>query len=193
MKGSLKKSQPLQYSYLREVVNNLCALRSVLDSLRSGADVKRDLAEIQERTRRISDLAMVHGFEGVEVVAAKLSSKLKQHLSCESVDPVLLFKIESSVKAIQTVLKIEEVVERGMTVECINRSAEINQKKVENCAREVIQGLESKSGNEEVSVVKVEPSDPGEESETEELFDISEFSAVNDLFEAEELRNGHMS
>lgn len=190
MKNSFKKRQPLQYAYLREVMKNLRALKKALNFLRKGIDLQANLIEIRNRATVISDLAMVHGFEGVEIVADKLSSLLKKHRTSANVEPVLLFKIESSLKAIQTVLKIEEVVERGMTVERIDRSAEMNQRKVENCAREVIQGLESKTGDEKAKLVKIEPSDLQAERETDELFDINEFAAVSDLFENEEIRNG---
>lgn len=183
-----KTNQPLQYAYLREVMMNLRACNRALNALRRQFEINNNLLEVRDRTRRISDLAMIHGFEGVEIIADKLSATINKHLPSGENDPVLIFKIESSLKAIQTVLKIEEVIERGMTVERINRSAEVNQQKVELCTRQVIHGLKRETGQDDEMKIDVQ-----DEQQISELFDIREVDSVITLFEEDEVKNGSTS
>jgi len=180
--SEFKHCQPLQYTYLREVMKKLQAVNAALAALKKNPTKRAPLKEMIEAVDHISDLSMIHGFDGVEIISQKISSAIKQQFrSKKKFGPALRLKVESSVKAIHTVLWLEEFLERRMNVEKVERTVVSGEREIENYTQEVMQELDDE---ESISETKVTVVDDVVLPDNESLvFDIKEFDSVIHLTE----------
>ncbi|MFQ5648817.1 MAG: hypothetical protein ACE5IY_02660 [bacterium] len=111
--------------YFSEFMRSLHRMSSILTKLKPEEDNQAHLAAACEAAHRIRDLAMVHGYAGVENVANKFCQQFGQFThGKKELDAQLLEKVESGVMAIRRLAEIEDSVEDQMIVEHLNWRAE---------------------------------------------------------------------
>ncbi|MFQ5752210.1 MAG: hypothetical protein ACE5HI_09460 [bacterium] len=199
----LPLNRPLQNYYLQEVKCGLTKIEQALAKMHNEPGDREFLVKIKGIAQSISDLAMVHGFEGVEKISGKLSSTIKHLLRAGSeFNKSLIAKVNMTVKAMQQVAEMESYIEKQMTVERIDRTVEINQKKVQNCAEKISQSIDdlihdqsnSASDEDESHLDRIVTIPDSEiEKEPDLLFDICELDSVMNLTEDTPLSNSENS
>lgn len=102
-------------------MSELDKMSKALIRLKKGPNNRSDLAEIQVTARSISDLAMIYGFQGVESIARKIYTAIRQHSTKVASSPPFLSKIQAALRGIRDVVGMESSNESTMTVETIER------------------------------------------------------------------------
>ena len=103
----------VQY-YENEIGKNVNHIYELIEQLKTDSTNYPLLAEIESSAQAISDLAMVYGFEGVEVIASRMKEAIKQH-SQQDISPEFLAKLQESARAIaEAMCLIDERKEREL-------------------------------------------------------------------------------
>lgn len=110
-------SQTLQSAYIREVTSGLQKIKKALYRLRKGFQSRTSLAEIQVVAKEISDLAMIHGYTGVESIARKLHTAIRRLPTSVTTGAHFISKIDLAVNGIQDVAFMEDGIEERTSVE----------------------------------------------------------------------------
>ncbi len=180
-----------QRLYLQEVMTELNNIEKTVSKIKIEKNNQEYLSRVRDRAQSISDLAMIHGFEGVEKISEKLYSTVKLLLvSSIDLNKSILSKIKMAVKVIKQVARMETDIEKQMTVEKISKAVERNQKKVQNCAVKFSKSIDDLMSNQpEVTLVNdagytsdtinIQKKDKKKDSKL--VFDISEQESVLNL------------
>ncbi len=115
-----------QNYYFAELMRGLHRISRVVAKLRLGAEKGVSLQRISESFRNIRDLAMIHGYEGVEKLASKIDAELKvKAADCPAPTAGLLDQITAAIVAIKQIAGFEEAMESQLTVDRIDWKAEL--------------------------------------------------------------------
>jgi chemotaxis protein histidine kinase CheA len=184
----------LQEYYHREVKQGLEKITTSLSKLQKEPDNRDYLQQIRASAQTVSDLSMIHGYEGVETIANKIRFTFHQILYKK--DPIhhsYIPKVELAVEAIRQVMELEDDIISQTKGNKFNKKMEQKQKRVKSCAQKVssyfdalfTNQLELPFGQPDIPQVDSEvESDKLEEPENEnnsELFDIREIDSVMTL------------
>ncbi|HDL18848.1 MAG TPA: hypothetical protein ENH29_07325 [Bacteroidetes bacterium] len=113
-----KKSNAEEFisHYQTEMISNITKIRDCIRILKDRPHETEQIQQIKETGNHISDLAMVYGYEGVEVIGSRIVQAI--NLKGENPDEemeTLLIKIEDTTKAIEdAMLLIDEQKEREL-------------------------------------------------------------------------------
>ncbi len=173
------KNQPkLQHHYFQEAVKTLIRIKTHLQHLEKFPKNKNCYRQVFKEASAIADLAMIHGYEGVENIATKIARYFGKLIRDDKwVESEMVHQINQAINMIPKVAESEAELEEHMTIESISRDAEASLKDVRNIARSV---------TDELTVLKSENPSTEHQKVTivdkEKLeFDISEFDSVNQL------------
>ncbi len=109
VQGSAKEFVTYYQSEIQRQVENM---RDMVAQLRRDASNRPLLEEIQSASAAISDLAMVYGFEGVEVIAERIHGAVRRLHDAE-ITAEFLTRLEEAIGAIEkTMILIDERRER---------------------------------------------------------------------------------
>lgn len=109
VQGSAKEFVAYYQSEIKHQVN---AMRELIDQLRNEPQNRLLLEEIRQASQLISDLAMVYGFEGVEVIANRIERAVEK-LAKKDVSEEFLIRLEEATGAIEkAMILIDERRER---------------------------------------------------------------------------------
>ncbi len=150
VQGSAKEFVTYYQSEIQRQVENI---RDMVEQLRRDASNRALLEEIQGASAAIADLAMVYGFEGVEVIAERIHAAVRK-LSGNDISAEFLTRIEEAAGAIEKAMILID----------------------ERREREIIRNLSAKSADSD-DFVYVEPAvSDAEEAKSDEsgFFDIKE-------------------
>ncbi len=173
----------IQTTYLHETFRALCRFNDLLHDLGARAEDRALWDELLAVADRIRDLAMIHGFDGVEKITTTIASSLRDSLRGGSpLEAATLERIESAALAIKDIAEAETALEQHMTVERISRDAEVWRQKVEDCASQLTGPDADAPVAEAVKVIGEEgtPLPPAGKAADPPapMFDISEFDFV---------------
>ncbi len=177
--AALRKSElrpaTLNRLYLRKVLLHLAVLEKTMKHLRQAEQSGPYLKRVGAIARAIRDLAMVHGFEGMENIAGKLASTFGVLASREMpLTPPMVDKLEMAIRTMRQVVRMEAKIEQHMTVERVRRVVEINQGRLQDCAERLSDCLTHLISPPETlpqrTAAAQQPSDP--------LFDICEPESI---------------
>ena len=115
MNSSSIQDPSLQKPYVRKVMRGLKKIRIALARVHDNPNNRDACVEIRETAQSISELAMIHGYHGVESIARKMYTSFNR--SRIKSDPDFLYKIELAVKGIQRVVEMEGGIENKLTIE----------------------------------------------------------------------------
>lgn len=120
MNSHFKQTQPFQKSYVRKVMRGLKNITIALAKMHDNPNDRDAAIEIRGIAEAISELAMIHGYHGVESIARKISTSFK----CSRVksDADFLSKIELAIKGIHHVVAMEDGIESKLIIEKITRA-----------------------------------------------------------------------
>lgn len=172
------RNQPkLQHHYFQEAVKALIRIKAHLQHLELYPKNKDCYRRIFKETTSIADLAMIHGYDGVENIASKIARYFGKLIRDDKwVESEMVHQINQAINMIPKVAESEAALEESMTIEKISRDAETSQKEVRDIAQSV---------TDELTVLNNEIQDPEDYKITvieEELeFDIQEFDSVNKI------------
>ena len=173
------KNQPtLQHHYFQEAVKTLIRIKTHLQHLEQYPQNKDCYRRIFEEATSIADLAMIHGYDGVENIAAKIACYFGNLIRENKwVESEMVHQINQAINMIPKVAESEAALEENLTIERISRDAEASQKEVRDIARSV---------TDELAVLNNETKCPAHQKVTvvdeEELeFDIREFDSVDKI------------
>jgi len=98
--------------YQSEIQHQINKMRDLIHQIRKEPQSRPLLEEIRESSQSISDLAMVYGFEGVEVIANRIERAVEK-LATEDVSEEFLVRLEEATGAIEkAMILIDERRER---------------------------------------------------------------------------------
>lgn len=170
-------NRSLHNLYLRQVLSNLLRIERALAELKPSPNSQKCLLKIKEASRAIADLAMIHGFEGMETISRKLSSTIEYLLrSSMDLSFQVVYKVQVAIRTMRKVAEMEAFIERQMTVERIDRHVELNQEKVQDCAEKVTHSLNFLLNKQLEFPLETEA-----ETNSQLLFDIREATSLMDL------------
>ncbi len=104
----------MQKPYVRKVMRGLKKIRIALALVHDNPNNRDACIEIRNTAQSISELAMIHGYHGVESIARKIYTSFKR--SRIKSDPDFLYKIELAVKGIQRMAGMEGGIESKLKV-----------------------------------------------------------------------------
>ena len=111
----------LQFYFLREVLHTLLQIRCSLRSLSEDPSQRNHQKKIRRHLTGVRDLAMVHGFDGVEKIAGKLFANLEKALTdSKNFDAAFVSKLNEAVVTLERVVALEAEMEARMSIELIN-------------------------------------------------------------------------
>ena len=163
--------------YLRQILVKLLWLEKTVARLRSVDDNRIYLKRVAEIARSIYDLASVHGFAGMEKIAHKLFvtfTALARSGSPTTFE--LVHKLGVAIETMRQVAEMESKIEQQMTVERVSRLAELNQERIQDCARRVTNTLDDLLDETHREHAKTDTT-------SEPVFDIAEPDSVLHLSE----------
>ena len=170
----------LQNYYNQEVMAELAAIEQAVLKLQIDKDKLINLKQIRDTAHLLSDLAMIHGFEGVEKISEKLYSTMDHLLNSRiEFNQAMLTKLILAVNVIRQVEDMESIIESQMTVERIDRNVELKQRRVQNCAEQFSRSID------ELMTEQLELKFVNKTSEL--LFDIVEQESVLSLVDESQL------
>ncbi len=180
------QNQPkLQHHYFQEAVKTLIRIKDHLHHLEQYPKNKDCYRRVLKEATAIADLAMIHGYDGVENIAAKVARYFGNLIKEDKwVDTEMVQQINQAINMIPKVAESETELEENMTIERISRDAKASQKEVRDIALSVtneLAVLNKKSSNHELKVTVVD--------EEELEFEISEFSSVDKIISKFETEN----
>lgn len=181
MKNQLK----LQQYYFQEAVKTLIRIKTHLQHLEQYPKNKDCYRRIFKEATAIADLAMIHGYDGVENIATKIARYFGKLIREDKwVESGMVHQINQAINMIPKVAESEAELEENLTIERISRDAETGQKEVRDLAQSVtdeLAVLNKKSSNHELKVTVVD--------EEELNFDISEFDSIDQIVNRLEGKN----
>jgi chemotaxis protein histidine kinase CheA len=167
----------LRSYFLREASVNLQKIGTAVAQWQLALENSDCLNEIKSITRALFDLAMIHGYDGVENMAQKLL-RIVEHLvkSSAHYDADVAAKMNAAVQAIRQVVEMESGSESQMTVETVNRQVAAAEREVQNRTAQLAESFAPLlSFQKSPRVIAAPPSPP--------IFDIREDAAIFDLAE----------
>lgn len=180
----------LQTHYFREIMRGLLRIKASLARLKTEPACLEHIALIRDTAACLRDLAMIHGYDGVENISAKIHSTFDQiFTSKRSADVHLIARLYAGISVIQKIAELEDSIEGQMTVERISDIAEKGRQKVQDCALELSREWDL-SGSLQLKLDFDEPPTGStrllqelevgqpENPQARLLFDIKEFEAV---------------
>ena len=130
----------LQTHYSREIFRILTKIKQELTAFKNNPADTELLKQSHALIISITDLAMIHGYEGVEKIAGKLVTLFNNSISENKSSGQRFFtKVEAAINAIYQIAELEASAEDFMTIEYINRDAELSQTKIANCTTDLIE------------------------------------------------------
>ena len=115
-------SQPkLQHHYFQEAVKSLIRIKGHLQHLEQYPKNKDCYRNIFKEATSICDLAMIHGYDGVENIAAKIARYFSNLLRENKwVDSERVHQISEAINMIPRIAESEASLEEHMTIESIS-------------------------------------------------------------------------
>ena len=153
----------MQKPYVRKVMRGLKKIRIALARVHDNPNNRDACIEIRNTAQSISELAMIHGYHGVESIARKIYTSFKR--SKIKSDPDFLYKIELALKGNQRVVGMEDGIERKLTIEKVTRGAKEVSKQISSL---------DELSEEQRQMVELE-------SDAKLLFDIKESDFLNNI------------
>lgn len=194
-----KSDSSLQCFYNQEVKRGLEHIGASLIKLKQEPGNRECLYQIKELAESISDLAMIHGYEGVETIAEKIRNSTDHELRGKNdLDKNFLTKIGLAVTAIRQVMEMEDYVENQITFEKFSEQIELSQKKVQRCVEKLSRNFEQLFPHQlelpfdsrtetDIEVNKIEENEKSENRNL--LFDIREVDSILTLVEKSQLES----
>ena len=100
--------------YENEIDRNVNYIYELIEQLQADSDNQPLLEEIECAVQAINDLAMVYGFEGVDVIASRMMGAIKEHKQ-KDISPGFLLRLQESTNAItEAMCLIDERQEREL-------------------------------------------------------------------------------
>ncbi|NOZ55544.1 MAG: hypothetical protein GXO73_01980, partial [Calditrichaeota bacterium] len=116
-KASRDPDEQLKTHFIRNVFANL---EGILDALTDEeAPLKKRLARLLQAAQAVEDLAMIHGYDGIETIAHNMAQAVaavdpREH---ETIPELLALKVKMAVEAIQKVLSLSDELNERMIVD----------------------------------------------------------------------------
>ena len=196
-----------QNSLLEEIKSSMNQIEETIESMSSESDNYLKILDLRKNSERVTDLSMIHGFEGVQNISEKLCAAINHSIDAgEGLTPKLLTKVRQAVAAMREVANLESDIEQHLTVENVTERAELDRIKVFDRTLEfsksvtnlqtanepddfeegteavepvVVDETEAEAPDPDVQEVRVvEVADP-----VDLLFDITEVDSIMDLIE----------
>lgn len=122
---------PLYDYYYQEVLDGIERIENSLPKLDLEPNSREYLQQIEQSATDIADLAMIHGYEGVEAIAEKIISISYSLLDTEEdLDKSYCSKVEAATSAMRQVLSMEEDIESLSTLDKFHEQIELGHEKV---------------------------------------------------------------
>lgn len=202
-----------QNSLLEEIKSGMDQIEETIESMSSKSDNYLKILDLRKNSEWVTDLSMIHGFEGVQNISEKLNAAINHSIDAgEGLTQELLTKVRQAVAAMREVANLESNIEQHLTVENVTERAELDRIKVFDRTLEFSKSVTNlQAANalddfedkvEAVEPVVVDEAEPVDEPETEApnpdiqevhvaevaepvdlLFDITEAGSIMDLIE----------
>lgn len=118
--------------YCQEIISGIERIDNSLSELEAEPGKREYLRQIKDSAQSISDLAMIHGFEGVEAIADKIIATTISLLSSEAdLDKSYSTKVKVAITTLRQVFQMEDDMESLMSVDKFDKQIEFGQKKVQ--------------------------------------------------------------
>ncbi|MFQ5602528.1 MAG: hypothetical protein ACE5HS_04600 [bacterium] len=174
----LPHKKPLHQYYLHEILAGLKKIEHVMSISEAEVSNHHKLIAISKIAQSISELAMIHGFDGVEKIGHKLFSTLSVlRDSGGEFDETLREKVNLAVYVIRQVATMEAHIERQMNVERIDQTVERDQEKVQRCAEKFSESIEQLI-HKQMKLPFKEKYDINKNENQKLLFDIREMDSI---------------
>jgi hypothetical protein len=139
----IRAGRALENTYFREVMRCLYRIQKYLTRIQNGGEQRQYLIEITETSRQIADLAMIHGFDGVENVARKMISTFENLLRTNAgLHPALHSNVAAAIDTVQKIADIEAQIESELKIERAGRNNDRRRRKVQQTANEQRKSLD---------------------------------------------------
>ncbi|RMF61648.1 MAG: hypothetical protein D6743_13270 [Calditrichaeota bacterium] len=169
---------PLRHTYFREMMRSLKKMKAALGAWQKRPEERTHPQAIAAAAREVADLAMIHGYEGVESIAEQLQQSLgRMNLSDDPERAGVFLKVESAIVAIRQIARIEDFLEGRLTVRRVaaDRGDDVSSHTVK------IGDEEAEPFCEIEKLTEADLNDLSAISSPEPQFDISEFESVAHL------------
>lgn len=121
----IREGRALENTYFVEIVKGLSRIQKSMHKLRAEPYQHLHIVDMQSAAQSVADLAMVHGYEGVESIARRMETALKALLRDKAeVEQSLFGMVERAVATIQRFANVEDKLESELTVEKVNEHLE---------------------------------------------------------------------
>lgn len=137
-------SEMLPHEYYRnQVVHELTRIESILTELKHDLQNKKLLTGVMRSAENVADLAMIHGYEGVESIAEKVRSSTHRLLEEDiELDDAFPAKTRIAVAAIYSILRMENDLEGHMTLDRFDEHIEIAQNRIRTATEKLSQNFD---------------------------------------------------
>lgn len=138
IKNEKNRRQPLKSAYFQQVFCNLSTMKNSLEGLKKTPDNRELLIQFEEAACTIMDLAMIHGYEGVEKIASKIQVVFSKFIRSGSmISPEFTQKADIALYILRNITELEDSLERGMTVEKSSNAVEDTHDKVKHFTKKI--------------------------------------------------------
>lgn len=104
-------SETMTEYFWTEVDRNINCIEQALNRLKHNPGDRDSLSEISEAAKAITDLSMVHGYEGIETIACRLDSTLRT-VKDPGITPEIIAEIEETMGVMKEVVSTSD--EKGI-------------------------------------------------------------------------------
>ncbi len=132
------RCQPLKAAYFQQVFCNLSTMKKSLEALKKAPRNRELLIQFEKAARTIMDLAMIHGYEGVEKIASKIQVVFSRFIrSGAMISPEFTHKADIALHILRNITELEDSLEHRMTVEKCSNAVEDTHDKVKHFTKKI--------------------------------------------------------
>jgi hypothetical protein len=180
-----------QKNFVEDLKSGMFRIEELAGQMKLGTANDQSVAELKETAHWISDVSMIHGFEGVQTISEKLCHSIDRSTDSKSLTPAQLSKIRGAIVAMREVVDLESDIEHHLTVESVTERAQLNRIKVFDRTHEFSKRVDSDAGSdappevdcaeESASETEQEVNVVDSEMSADPMFDIAEVDSVMNL------------
>jgi len=138
IKNEKSRRQPLKSAYFQSIFCNLSTMKNSLEGLKKTPQDRQLLNQFEKAARTIMDLAMIHGYEGVEKIAHKIQIVFYRFIRNGSrISPEFIQKADIALHILRNITELEDSLEQGMTVEKCSNAVEDTHDKVKHFTQKI--------------------------------------------------------
>ena len=126
-----------QEQYLTEVNLGVEKIEGILAAIKAEPKDDLNVVALRAAVQFIWDLAMIHGFEGVETISGKLCCTISHSRAAGTqLSPLLLSRVRGALVVIREVAELESTMEQHLTVDTVSQDARIHQNRIQDRTQE---------------------------------------------------------